>query len=160
LGKSETKWMGVESNREMLSRSGRVLLAVGLLVGLWRLDLIRTSGSNRGGPVRILRFYASVGAVKAGEAAQLCYVVENARKVSISPILAALSQSVPAEKRCLEIVPEHTTHYTLMAEGYDGTVAARSITLAVERVPVAAPPARQYALRRRMTTRAHRPANS
>jgi len=26
-------------------------------------------------------------------------------------------------------VPEHTTHYTLLAEGFDGTVAARSFTL-------------------------------
>jgi hypothetical protein len=144
----------------MLSRSGRVLGAIGLLVGLWGMSLMRTGGGRPSGPVRILRFYASVGTVHLGEAAQLCYVVENARKVSISPILASPSQSVPSEKRCLEIVPEHTTHYTLMAEGYDGTVAARSVTLAVERAPVAPLEVRQYALRRRITTRTQRRANS
>jgi hypothetical protein len=36
-------------------------------------------------------------------------------------------------------VPEHTTHYTLLAEGYDGAVATKSITLQVE-VEEAPPP--------------------
>jgi hypothetical protein len=144
----------------MLSRFGRGVLAVGLLVGLWGLTLVRTGAGLHEGPVRILRFYASAGAVKPGEAAQLCYAVENARRVSISPVLAALSQSVASERRCVEIVPEHTTHYTLMAEGYDGAVVVRSVTLAVERAPAAPPEVFQYAWRPRMTTRTHRNANS
>jgi hypothetical protein len=54
--------------------------------------------------------------------------------------------------RCFEVVPEHTTHYTLMAEGFDGTVAARSLTLPVQNLPANSPDL-QYAVRRRTTTR-------
>jgi hypothetical protein len=57
-------------------------------------------------------------------------------------------------------VPEHTTHYTLLAEGFDGTVASRSFTLSVLSLPAARPPGIQYAVRRRITTRAHSRANS
>ena len=38
------------------------------------------------------------------------------RLVRISPMQSAWR----APDRCLEVVPEHTTHYTLMAEGFDG----------------------------------------
>ena len=67
-----------------------------------------------------------------GEKAQLCYGVENAKAVRISPSLDAVT---PAANRCLEIVPEHTTHYTILAEGYDGHVVTRVITLVVETMP-------------------------
>ena len=80
------------------------------------------------GPVRILEFYASVGAILPGERAMLCYGVENAKSVRISPILRGV---YPSSNHCLEIVPEHTTHYTLLAEGYDGVVATKSFTLQV-----------------------------
>jgi hypothetical protein len=38
----------------------------------------------------------------------------------------------PSPNHCLEIVPQRTTHYTILAEGFDGAVATRSITLAVQ----------------------------
>jgi len=103
------------------------------------------------GAVRILRFYASVGMVAPGETAQLCYSVENARLVRISPMQSAW----PAQDRCFDVVPEHTTHYTLLAEGFDGTVAARSFTLSVQSLPAAGPRGLQYAVWRRITTRIH-----
>ena len=141
----------------MLSRFTRMFLAVGLLVALWGLSMARRPGGqawihpldSRPRPVRILRFYANVGMVAPGEKAQLCYSVENARMVRISPMQSAS----PTQDRCLDVVPEHTTHYTLLAEGFDGTVAVRSFTLAVQNVPAAAPGGLQYAVRRRMTTR-------
>jgi hypothetical protein len=157
-----------ESNYQMLSRFARILLAVSLLVALWGLSLARTPGAQvwvhplvhpwdtGPGPVRILRFDASVGTLTPGESAQLCYSVENARVVHISPMQSAW----PAQSRCFNVVPEHTTHYTLLAEGFDGTVATRSFTLAVLRLPAAAPPALQYAVRRRITTRTHSRASS
>jgi hypothetical protein len=43
-----------------------------------------------------------------------------------------IEEVYPFPNHCLEIVPEHTTHYTLLAEGYDGAVAAKSFTLQVE----------------------------
>ena len=143
----------------MLSRFARLLLAVGLLVALWGLSVARRPGSEvwvhpldtHPGPVRILRFYASVGIVTRGQTAQLCYSVENARLVRISPMQSAW----PAQDRCFDVVPEHTTHYTLLAEGFDGTVAARSFTLAVQSLPAHQTFGLQYAVRRRITTRSH-----
>ena len=53
-----------------------------------------------------------------------------------------------------------STHYTLLAEGFDGTVAARSFTLAVQSLPAPKPSGLQYAVRRRITTRSHSHTNS
>ena len=149
---------------QMLFRFGKIVMAVALLVALWGLNLAHRPGGQvwvhpldtAPAPVRILRFYASVGAVTPGQSAQLCYSVENARSVRISP----MQRSLPGQDRCLDVVPEHTTHYTLLAEGYDGTVAARSFTLSVQRPPEASPASLQYALRRSSTTRTHRRASS
>ena len=143
---------------------GRVLMAVTLLVALWGLNLARNPGGRMWvhpldtapSPVRILRFYASVGAVTPGQTAQLCYSVENAKSVRISP----MQRNFPVPQRCLDVVPEHTTHYTLLAEGFDGTVAARSFTLSVQPPPTMLFPALQYALRRKSTTRTHNRTSS
>lgn len=87
------------------------------------------------GPVRILRFYASAGMLITGEKAQLCYGVVNAKSVRIAPLLTTIS---PSTGRCLEIGPKHTTHYTILAEGFDGKMAVQSLTLAVQ-APADAP---------------------
>ncbi len=152
-----------ESNHQMLSRFARMFLAVGLLVALWGLSLVRPPGGQvwvtpwdaHPGPVRILRFYASVGTLAPGQTAELCYSVQNARLVRISPMQSAWR----ALDRCFEVVPEHTTHYTLMAEGFDGTVAARSLTLPVQSLPANSPDL-QYAVRRRTNAHTHRRASS
>lgn len=121
----------------MLFRFTRIWVALGALVALWGLAATRRPESRvfirplgiRSGPVRILNFYASVGAVTMGEKALLCYGVENAKSVRISPVLQGV---YPSPNRCLEIVPERTTHYTILAEGYDGRVATQSFTLPVQ----------------------------
>jgi len=97
-------------------------------------SFVRPAGSPPP-PVRILMFYASSGMLVTGEKAQLCYGVENAKSVSIAPLTADIAV---AARNCLEIVPKHTTHYTILAQGYDGKVAVQSLTLAV-RAPVLAP---------------------
>jgi len=94
---------------------------------------IRPVGALRG-PVRITQFYASTGLVLAGQKAQLCYGVENAKSVQISPLFSSV---YPAVSRCLEVVPERTTHYAIMAEGFDGRTATRFCTLVVETPPEA-----------------------
>jgi hypothetical protein len=121
----------------MLFRFTRIWVTLGALAALWGLTLaprpeprarIRPLGM-RTGPVKILNFYANVGAVTMGEKALLCYGVENAKSVRISPTMQGV---YPALNRCLEIVPERTTHYTIHAEGYDGGVATQSFTLPVQ----------------------------
>jgi hypothetical protein len=124
----------------MLFRFAKLWIVAGLLAILWALGSIPREGSDsfvrtvgaKPGPVRILQFYASVGSLTKGDKALLCYGVENAKAVRISPMLQGV---YPSPKRCVEIVPEHTTHYTLLAEGYDGKVAAQSVTLAVMSAP-------------------------
>ncbi len=120
---------------------GRVVAALALLVAAWGIGAVPDSavrswippvGGPRG-PVRILRFYATTGSIAQGDKAQLCYGVENAKSVRISPSLEPVA---PAANRCMEIVPEHTTHYTILAEGFDGNVVTRVITLVVETAPV------------------------
>ncbi len=129
----------------MLFRFTRFWIAVGLLVAMWGLSRVRQTqpsawirpvGTQRG-PVRIIQFYASVGMLFAGQKALLCYGVENARSVRISPTISGV---YPSANHCLEIGPEKTTHYTLLAEGYDGRVAIQSFTLAVQNAPL--PPRR------------------
>jgi hypothetical protein len=125
-------------------RLARPIAAAVLLFAMWALDSVRggrhtaRSGAEAVGPVRILEFYASAGAIVPGEKAMLCYGVENAKSVRISPVLSGV---YPSPNRCLEIAPRHTTHYTILAEGYDGAVDARSLTLPVQTAPYSASPA-------------------
>ena len=121
----------------MLFRLTRIWVALGVLLAVWafvttrRIDTrawVRPVGT-RVGPVRILQFYASVGAITMGEKALLCYGVENAKSVRISP---TISEVYPSLNHCVEIVPQHTTHYTILAEGFDGRVAMQSFTLMVQ----------------------------
>ena len=147
----------------LLRLLGRVAGAVVLLAAAWAVGAVPDSplrawispiGAPRG-PVRILRFYATTGSIAAGDTAQLCYGVENAKSVRISPSIATVA---PSANRCLEIVPDHTTHYTILAEGFDGHIATRFLTLVVQASP--APPrsrmnmAALTAPRRRMRLRA------
>jgi len=129
----------------MLSRLfGRVVAAVALMAGAWGIGNVPEArlrawfppvGAPRG-PVRILRIYASTGSIALGDKAQLCYGVENAKAVRISP---SIDPVLPATNRCFEIVPDHTTHYTILAVGFDGRIDHRSITLVVETAPAQSP---------------------
>jgi hypothetical protein len=120
--------------------SGRVIAAIALMAAAWGIGGVPDSSLRSwippvGGPhgaVRILRFYATTGSLMRGDKAQLCYGVANAKSVRISPSLEPVA---PAANRCLDIVPERTTHYTILAEGFDGNVVTRVVTLVVEAAP-------------------------
>jgi len=116
------------------------LAAFALMVAAWGIGSVPDSSLRSGipsvggphGPVRILRFYATTGSVQPGDKARLCYGVANAKSVRISPSLEPVA---PAANRCFEIVPERTTHYTILAEGFDGNVVSKVLTLVVETAP-------------------------
>jgi len=80
----------------MLFRFTRVWVVAGLLLAIWTFSAVRRTGEEAWirpigttrPPVRILEFYASVGILTAGQTAMLCYGVENARTVTISPSIA------------------------------------------------------------------------
>jgi hypothetical protein len=137
----------------MSFRLAKLMAAICLLLAAWGLTLLRESetpvwvrSSGDPGPARILKFYASAGTVQPGEKATLCYGVENAKSVRISPWMAGVT---PSPKRCLDVFPDHTTHYTILAEGYDGGVVTRSLTLPVEAEPEPPPPVLHFAFSRR-----------
>ena len=77
----------------MLFRFTNLWVAVGLLLALWALGMTRQPVARTWvrpvgtppGPVKILQFYASVGMLTQGDKALLCYGVENAKTVRISP---------------------------------------------------------------------------
>lgn len=141
-----------------MSHFAKLFAAVVLLVAVWGLNSVDEPESRAWlhpagtppGPVRILRFYATVGLVLTGESAQICYGVENAKSVHIAPPLPGV---YPSARRCLQVVPEHTTHYTILAEGYDGKVVMQSLTLPVQSAPDSAP-AVNYAMAVQFTSAA------
>ena len=120
----------------MAIRFGKLLAAVGLLAAVWGVNGFRQpdnrawvhAGGAVPGRVRIVRFYGSAGVLARGQKANLCYDVENARSVRISPMMQQLS---PSTRHCVQVEPTHTTHYTLVAEGFDGQFATESFTLSV-----------------------------
>lgn len=131
----------------LFSAFSKVFAAVGLLVAMWGLSALDRSDRRAwvhpaGGPVRILQFYASTEMVTPGQTARICYSVENAKSVRISPMI---EEVYPFPNHCLDIEPEHTTHYTLLAEGYDGAVATKSFTLQVEAEEALPPQVVNYA---------------
>jgi hypothetical protein len=131
----------------MQFRFGRIVLALGALAAVIGLVGVRRPARDvrplgtRTGPVRITQFYATAGTVLSGQKTRVCYGVENARSVRISP---ELDDVYPSPSRCVEVEPERTTHYTILAEGYDGAMATRSFTLAVQ-APMVAPQPVHYA---------------
>jgi hypothetical protein len=118
-------------------RWSKLVAAAGLLAAVWGINGFRQpddrvwvrAGGAAPGRVRIVRFYGSAGMLARGQKASLCYDVENARSVRISPMMQQLS---PSTRHCVEVEPTHTTHYTLVAEGFDGQFATESFTVSVE----------------------------
>ena len=75
---------------------------------------------------KITQLYAPQPTVAAGESAKICYGVENAKAVWISPPMTELS---PALARCVEVGPKAKTTYTLTVEGADGKRINQDITI-------------------------------
>lgn len=76
----------------------------------------------------ILHFYASPGAIRRGETAQLCYGVSNAKAVRLEPQAARVW---PSLNRCMEVRPPKDTTYTLTAEDATGQTKTATLTVLV-----------------------------
>lgn len=83
-------------------------------------------------PVKITQFYASDKKLPRGVKGNLCYGVDHASKVELSP---AVEDVWPAMTRCFDISPKQTTHYTLTAYGDDGSKDAKSVDVTVGAAP-------------------------
>ena len=87
---------------------------------------------------KITQFYAPQALLPRGLKGTLCYGVENAKKVELTP---AVDQVWPSPVRCIEISPKVKTKYTLTAYGDDGSTDTKSVD-----VTVGAPPPRLFDL--------------
>jgi hypothetical protein len=79
-------------------------------------------------PLKITQFYSTAPTVARGEKAELCYGVEHASSVWLSPPRQELSAAI---SRCVEVSPEKTTTYTLTAQNEQGQSATQNVTVAV-----------------------------
>jgi hypothetical protein len=77
---------------------------------------------------KITQLYAPQPAIAIGEAAKICYGVENAKTVVLSPPTQELSSALA---RCVEVEPKATTTYTLAVEGGEGKRVTQDITISV-----------------------------
>jgi hypothetical protein len=81
---------------------------------------------------RITQFYLTKPSVPRGESALLCYGVENASSVWLEPPRRELSA---AQSRCVDVAPEKTTTFKLIAQSRDGRQVEREAELAVAGSP-------------------------
>ena len=79
-------------------------------------------------PVRIIQFYATKPVLPRGEDALLCYGVENAAEVRLTPSVESIR---PALVRCVTISPKETTTFTLVATDRTSRTETQSITVRV-----------------------------
>lgn len=94
-------------------------------------DAKKTIDMLGGDQLKILNFYASPGVVRRGESASLCYGVNAAKTVTITPDVG--TPVYPAYTRCLQVQPKATTEYTLTAEDSSGKKATEAVKVTVAR---------------------------
>jgi hypothetical protein len=81
-----------------------------------------------GKELSIQSFYAAPGAVRRGEAVQLCYDVANATSVKLEPQSAPVW---PSHARCVSVSPAKTTTYTLTIADAAGNAKTASLEVRV-----------------------------
>jgi hypothetical protein len=107
---------------------GSAVIAAALLAGCTASKAPPPATSQPAAPPKITQLYLSKPAIGRGEQGLLCYGVENAKTVTLSPPLHELSAAL---SRCVEVNPASTTTYTLTAQGNAGQTATGTVTLTV-----------------------------
>lgn len=83
-------------------------------------------------PPKITQFYASPAAVRPGDHSLLCYGVESAESVSLTPEVEAIK---PSLSRCIEVRPKATTEYVLSAASSAGQTKSRTVVTVDPKAP-------------------------
>jgi hypothetical protein len=78
--------------------------------------------------LRIVNFYASPAAARAGQPVDLCYGVRGAKTLQLEP---ADAEVWPALTRCVQISPRKDTVYKLTAADAAGHTVSESVELKV-----------------------------
>jgi hypothetical protein len=98
------------------------------------------SGCSRPAPKsekpQITQFKANPSSLASGIPGKLCYGVENAARLELTP---KVEDILPASERCIDIAPKDTTLYTLTAFGTDAAAGQDSKEVEVK---VGPPPPR------------------
>jgi hypothetical protein len=89
-----------------------------------RLAIEQLGGSD----LAIRTFYVSPPEIHAGESAQLCYDVANAKTITLDPPVAPVW---PSHSRCIELTAKRSTTYTLTIADVAGKSTSQSVQLKV-----------------------------
>ncbi len=82
-----------------------------------------------GAELSIRALYVSPAMVRAGEPAQLCYDVANAKTVTLEPPVAEVW---PSHSRCIDLKTKKSTTYTLSIADASGKTVSQSVELKVK----------------------------
>ena len=81
---------------------------------------------------KITQFYASPAIVPPGDHSLLCYGVEGAESVALTPAIESIR---PALSRCIEAQPKVTTEYILTATNASGQTQTRTVITVDPKAP-------------------------
>jgi hypothetical protein len=99
-----------------------------LTVGLTAVLLTSCQRSPAPSHAKITEFKADPASLASGVTGRLCYGVENATRLDLTPHVETI---LPSSSNCLDIVPHETTVYTLTAYGPDGKADTRAVEVKV-----------------------------
>ncbi len=91
-------------------------------------DDLRAVEQLGGAELAIRGLYVSPSTIRAGESAQLCYDVANAKSVTLDPPVVEVW---PSHSRCINLSPKRSTTYTLSITDAAGKTVTQGIELRV-----------------------------
>jgi len=105
---------------------GCALAAVAALTGCSAPEKAAAPSAPAASEPKITQLYAPEASVAPGEKAKICYGVENAKTVTLSPPTQELSAALA---RCVEVEPKARTTYTLTVENSAGRKVSQDVTI-------------------------------
>lgn len=84
---------------------------------------------NGGSQLKITMLYATPDTVSKGQPAQICYGVVNAKNIAFNP---PIENTWPSRNRCVDVLPKHSTTYTLVADDGAGHTDKAQVSVQVK----------------------------